>query len=58
MFTMVFSKEDKQKLISTGANYVCEQTFGNDIVYLFSGNININFEENKIKYTKTNDIIL
>jgi len=58
MFTMVFSNEDKQKLITNGAKFVCEQKMGKDTVYLFSGNININFEENKIKYTKTNDIIL
>ena len=56
MFTMVFSNEDKQKLLATGANFVCEQKMGNDIVYLFSGKININFEENKIKYAKTNEL--
>ena len=56
MFTMVFSNEDKQKLIKTGANFVCEQKMGNDIVYLFSGKININFEENKIKYKRTNKL--
>jgi hypothetical protein len=58
MFTMVFSNEDKQKLLASGATFVCEQKLGNEVVYLFSGKININFEENKIKYAKTNDLIL
>jgi hypothetical protein len=58
MFTMVFSNEDKQKLLASGAKFIGEQKLGNDIVYLFSGKININFEESKIKYAKTNDIIL
>jgi hypothetical protein len=58
MFTMVFSNEDKQKLLASGAKFVTEQKLGNDRVYLFSGKININFEENKIKYAKTNDLIL
>ena len=58
MFTMVFSNEDKQKLLSSGATFVGEQKLGQDTVYLFSGKININFEENKIKYAKTNDLIL
>lgn len=58
MFTMVFSNEDKQKLLASGATFVCEQKLGNDTVYLFSGKININFEEKRIKYAKTNDLIL
>lgn len=58
MFTMVFSNEDKQKLLSSGATFVGEQKLGHDTVYLFSGKININFEENKIKYAKTNNLIL
>ena len=58
MFTMVFSNEDKLKLIPSGANFMCEQKLGEDIVYLFSGNININFEESKIKYVRINDIVL
>ncbi len=56
MFTMVFSNEDKQKLIATGAKFMCEQKMGQEIAYLFSGNININFEENKIKYKRTNKL--
>ena len=58
MFTMVFSNKDKEKLLASGANFVCEQKLGNNTVYLFSGKININFEENKIKYAKTSNVIL
>jgi hypothetical protein len=55
---MVFSNEDKQKLLTSGATYIGSQKMGNDTVYLFSGKININFEESKIKYAKTNNVIL
>lgn len=55
MLTMVFSIEDKDKLIAQGQKFICEQKAGEDIVYLFNCS-RINLEELNIKYARTNKI--
>ena len=55
MLTMVFSIEDKDKLIAQGQKFICEQKAGEDIVYLFNCS-RINLEEQNIKYIRTNKI--
>lgn len=60
MFTIVFSKEDKDNLISNGGIFIKEQLIGDKVTYVFQ-NINnikdVNFETNKIKYINTNDML-
>lgn len=56
MFILVFTKEDKHKAISKGMEFMCEQHIGDDIVYLFKNNNNVNFEDTGIKFIKTNNI--
>ena len=55
MLTMVFSIEDKDKLIAQGQKFICEQKAGEDTVYLFNCS-RINLEEQNIKYIRTNKI--
>lgn len=55
MLTMVFSIEDKDKLIAQGQKFICEQKTGEDTVYLFNCG-RINLEELNIKYVRTNKI--
>lgn len=55
MFVMIFSIEDKNKLISQGQKFICEQKHGDSTVYLFECK-RMNFEEQEIKYVKTNKI--
>lgn len=55
MLTMVFSIEDKDKLIAQGQKFICEQKAGDDIVYLFNCS-RINLEELNVKYVRTNKI--
>ena len=55
MLTIVFSIEDKDKLIAQGQKFICEQKAGDDIVYLFNCS-RINLEEQNIKYIRTNKI--
>ena len=55
MLTMVFSIEDKDKLIAQGQKFICEQKACGDIVYLFNCS-RINLEELNVKYVRTNKI--
>ena len=55
MLTMVFSIEDKDKLIAQGQKFICEQKTGEDTVYLFNCS-RINLEELNVKYVRTNKI--
>ena len=55
MLTMVFSIDDKDKLIAQGQKFICEQKVGDDIVYLFNCS-RINLEELNVKYVRTNKI--
>lgn len=55
MFVMIFNIEDKNKLISQGQKFICEQRNGDGVVYLFECK-RINLEEQNIKYVKTNKI--
>ena len=57
MYTIVFSKEDKNKLIQNGDKYLGEQQMGNNIAYLFKDSKNINFDKLNINYEKTNDVL-
>lgn len=57
MYTIVFSKEDKNKLIQNGGKYLGEQQMGNNIAYLFKDSKNINFDKLNINYEKTNDVL-
>ena len=53
---MVFSDKDKDKLLANGYNFIKSQNMNGKDVYIFSGDGNFNFEENNIKYIKTNDL--
>ena len=55
MLTMVFSIEDKDKLIAQGQKFICEQKTGENTVYLFDCS-RINLEELNVKYVRTNKI--
>lgn len=56
MYTIVFSKEDKELLISKGGVFLGEQNL-DKTVYIFKKTKDINFEELKIKSIDTNDIV-
>ena len=56
IFTIVFSDKDKDKLLANGYNFIKSQNMNGKDVYIFSGDGNFNFEENNIKYIKTNDL--
>ena len=59
MFTIVFSENDKNKLVSNGYKFINKQNVNGNEVYILSGNgSNFNFEENNIMYVTTNDINL
>lgn len=51
MFYLVFSKEDKEKMISNGAIFIKEENGA----FLFRVN-SFNFETHDIKYVRTNDL--
>lgn len=51
MFYLVFSKEDKDKMLSKGAVFLKEESGA----FLFKVN-NINFESKDIKCVKTSDL--
>lgn len=56
MYTVVFSKEDKDLLVSKGGIFLGEQSLGKT-VYIFKKTKDMNFEELKIKSMETNDIV-
>lgn len=56
MYTIVFSKEDKELLVSKGGIFLGEQNL-DKTVYIFKKTKDINFEELKIKSIDTNDIV-
>ena len=57
MYTIVFSKEDKDKLIQNGGTFLGEQKIGDNVTYLFKNSKNINFDKLNITYEKTNDVL-
>ncbi|MEO2601053.1 hypothetical protein [Clostridium butyricum] len=56
MYTIVFSKEDRDLLISKGEIYLGEQNLG-QTGYIFKKIKNINFEKLNIKQIETNDMV-
>lgn len=56
MYTIVFSKEDRDLLISKREIYLGEQNLG-QTGYIFKKIKNINFEKLNIKQIETNDMV-
>ena len=56
MYTIVFSKEDRDLLISKGEIYLGEQNLG-QTGYIFKKIKNINFEKLNIKQIENNDMV-
>lgn len=55
---MVFTEEEKNKLITLGGKFVCEQKIKDKVGYLFKDMPKIKFEDNNINYIKTNKMSL
>lgn len=56
MLVLVFSEEDKEKLIKYNQGFICVQKFGDIEGYLFECDAHFNFAENDIKYVISNRI--
>lgn len=55
---MVFSKNEKDKLVANGLKFICEQPMSNGVGYIFQGDNRINFEKEDIRYVRINKLHL
>lgn len=56
MYIVVFSKEDRDLLMSMGGVYIGEQNL-KEKVYIIKKTKDVNFENLDIKYIETNDLV-
>lgn len=55
---MVFSKNEKDKLVANGCKFICEQPMSNGVGYIFQSDNRINFVKEDIRYVRINKLHL
>ena len=56
MFLVVFSEDDKTKLIDNGYKFICTNYMGDKQVFIFEDNKLLKFNKDDIKVLKTNKL--